>query len=107
MESSIYPSYTDESIDVLVRSFEDATISRESWRHADHIVVALHYLAFSDLETATEKMKTGILNLLQRGFGIDLSKEMPYHETITIFWMRTAHSFALENGGLSLTEKAN
>src|SRR5215204_3946770 len=97
---------TDDEVYELLRSFEGATISREDWKHAEHLVVALCYLETSDLDGATLRMKNGIFNLL-RGFGVDLSTEMPYHETITVFWMRTAYAYTLMNKELSLVEKAN
>lgn len=100
--------YTNDSevID-LVRSFEDATVSRDDWKHAEHLVVALYYLTRHDLETAYCKMRDGILNLLVKGFEVDLTKEMPYHETITLFWMRTVATFNASKNGSSLLEKAN
>ena len=91
----------------LLGSFENATISRDDWKHAEHLVVALCYLEENELEAATAKMKNGILHLLERGFGVDLKKEMPYHETLTVFWMRTAYALALMHKELSLVEKAN
>ena len=91
----------------LVRSFEDATVSRDDWKHAEHLVVALYYLTRHDLETAYDKMRSGILNLLIKGFDVDLTKEMPYHETITLFWMRTVAEFNASKNGASLLEKAN
>jgi hypothetical protein len=72
----------------IVRSFEDATVSRSDWRHAEHVTVAFYYAFHHDYETALGKMRNGIFNLLE-SFEIDLSKEMPYHETLTVFWMRT------------------
>lgn len=91
----------------LIRSFEEATISRDDWKHAEHLVVGLFYLTLNDLETASGKMRDGILNLLVKGFGVDLSKEMPYHETITLFWMRTLDEYNRSKNGASLLEKAN
>ena len=91
----------------LVRSFEDATIAHDDWKHAEHLVVALYYLTDHDLETAYAKMRDGILNLLVKGFKLDLTKEMPYHETITLFWMRTVAEFNASKNGASLLEKAN
>ena len=38
-------------------------------------------------------MKAGLMNLLINGFKADLKKEMPYHETFTVFWMRTVDDF--------------
>jgi hypothetical protein len=51
-------------------------------------------------------MRSGIFKLLTDGFGVDLSKEMPYHETLTIFWMRTVAAFNASKNGASLSEKA-
>lgn len=91
----------------LVRSFEDATVSRDDWKHAEHLVVALYYLTHNDLDTAYTRMRAGILNLLEHGFKVDLKKEMPYHETITLFWMRTVADYNNSKNGASLLEKAN
>lgn len=90
----------------LVRSFEEAAVVRDVWKHAEHLTVALYYLTHHDLETATAKMRTGIFNLL-RAFSVDLKKEMPYHETLTIFWMRTIADFNASKNGASLLEKTN
>ena len=91
----------------LVDKFESATISREAWRHAEHLTVALYYLSHHDFDTATAKMRDGIFNLLTNGFSVDLTKEMPYHETLTVFWMRTLASYLENANGSPLTAKAN
>lgn len=96
----------EEEIYELLRSFETGTIGRDDWKHAEHLVVALCYLRKESLDRATAKMRAGIFNLL-RAFGVDLEEEMPYHETITIFWMRTAYAYMLMNEDLSFVEKAN
>jgi hypothetical protein len=90
----------------VVRTFEDATISRDEWKHAEHLTVALHYLDHHEMDAATERMRAGIFRLLE-AFGVDLTTEMPYHETLTVFWMRTVANFNDENRGLSLLERAN
>ena len=98
----------DGEIETLVASFEDASIARGVWKHAEHLVVALYYLnKFGDIETATTAMRDGIFNLLTEGFKVDLSREMPYHETLTVFWMRTVADFAAATNGIPLHEKAN
>ena len=91
----------------ILRKFEDATIARDAWKHAEHMVVALFYLREMDLEAATAKMRSGILNLLVRGFEVDLTKEMPYHETITVFWMRLVNDYLNRSNGGFMLEKAN
>lgn len=96
----------DEIYDLL-RSFEDGSVARDVWKHAEHLVVALCYLEEHDLETASKKMRDGIFDLLRNGFGVDLTKEMPYHETLTVFWMRTVLAYSLLMKDASLLEKAN
>jgi hypothetical protein len=91
----------------ILCKFEDATIGRDDWKHAEHMVVALFYLRDLDLEAATDKMRSGIHNLLVKGFEVDLSKEMPYHETITIFWMRLVSTYLAKSDGGSLLDQAN
>ena len=98
---------TEAEILDVVLLFENATISRDEWKHAEHLTVALYYLSHHDIDTSTEKMRSGIFNLLTTGFGIDLSKDMPYHETMTIFWMRTVARFNASKNGTSLLDKAN
>lgn len=99
--------YKDETeIAEVVRGFEDATISRDKWKHAEHLTVALHYLTLHDIGIATENMRDGIFKLLG-AFGVELSKEMPYHETLTVFWMRTVADFNASKNGASLLDKAN
>ena len=97
---------TEKEIEDVVRSFENATVSRDAWKHAEHLTLALHYLCHHDLETATEKMRNGIFKLLG-AFGVDLTKEMPYHETMTVFWMRAVADFNASKNGDSLLDKAN
>jgi len=98
---------TEEEIGEVVRTFEDASIARGVWKHAEHLTVALHYLSLYDFDTATIKMRDGIFKLLTDGFKVDLEKEMPYHETLTVFWMRTVAEFNAAKDGSSLLEKAN
>ena len=94
---------SENEIKSLVESFETGTIPEKDWRHAEHLTVALFYLSNHDFCTALTKMRGGIFNLL-RSFKVDLSKEMPYHETLTVFWMRTVDNFRKSKNGASLTE---
>ena len=97
---------TEKDILNLIESFENATLSESDWRHAEHLIVALYYLKQSSLETATNKMRDGIFNLL-KSFGVDLTKMMPYHETLTIFWMRTVNDFRRSENSNSVVEIGN
>ncbi|HMJ09674.1 MAG TPA: hypothetical protein VK468_11750 [Pyrinomonadaceae bacterium] len=97
---------SEKEIFDLVRGFETAAIAREDWHHAEHLTVAMYYLMHHDIETATAKMRTGIFGLL-RSFSVDLEKEMPYHETLTVFWIRTLEAHLHNTNGSSLISKAN
>lgn len=89
---------TEKEISDIVSAFEGGTISRTDWKHAEHLTVALHYLSHHDYEAAYKKMREGIFNLLG-AFEVDLSKEMPYHETMTVFWLKTVDDFRKTRDG--------
>lgn len=97
---------TEKEILEVVEKFENGTISRDVWGHPEHLIVASHYAKHNDFEQALNKMREGIFNLL-RSFGVDLSKEMPYHETMTVFWMRTVYEFAKNKKDYSLVKLVN
>jgi hypothetical protein len=97
---------TENEIAAVVESFENCTVSREDWRHAEHLTIALYYLSRHDYEKALTKMRGGIFNLL-RAFEVDLTKEMPYHETLTVFWLKTVDEFRKTKNGCSIVEICN
>lgn len=94
---------TENELLAVVESFENGTISRDDWGHAEHLIVANYYLSKDDFDAAYKKMRDGIFNLL-KAFEVDLSKEMPYHETMTTFWMRTVEDFRKTKIGYSEIE---
>lgn len=94
---------TEKELLTVIGSFENGTISREDWGHPEHLIVAFHYASENDFETALTKMREGIFNLL-KAFEVDLTKVMPYHETMTVFWMRTVFDFAKVKNGCSIVE---
>lgn len=83
---------TEKEILEVIEKFEKGTISRDDWGHPEHLIVAFYYALNNDLETALTRMREGIFNLL-KAFEVDLEKNMPYHETLTVFWMRTVFDF--------------
>ncbi|CAN5194424.1 hypothetical protein BH20ACI1_BH20ACI1_01020 [soil metagenome] len=94
-----------EILDVVC-GFENGTIARENWRHGEHLTVAAYYLWYHDFETSLMKMRGGIFNLL-KAFEVDLNAEMPYHETLTIFWLRTVKDFKDSKKDCSMVEVCN
>ncbi|MGI8788528.1 MAG: hypothetical protein ACR2HG_12290 [Pyrinomonadaceae bacterium] len=97
---------SDEEIFAVVRGFEYGAIAREDWHHAEHLTVACYYAFHHSFEEAAGKMRDGIFNLL-KSFEIDLSKEMPYHETLTIFWMKIIFGVVQNKNGASFLETVN
>ena len=94
---------TEKEISNVIETFENATISRTDWRHLEHMIVANHYLSENDFDAAYKKMRDGIFKLLS-AFEVDLSKEMPYHETLTMFWLKTVDDFRKTKNGCSALE---
>lgn len=84
---------TENEIFELIENFENCKIERGTWGHPEHLILAYHFASNNDFETALNKMRDGIFKLL-KSFEVDLTKEMPYHETLTVFWMRTIYDFA-------------
>jgi hypothetical protein len=98
--------FAEIEIKNLVDRFESGTISAEDWRHTEHLTVALVYLSHHDFDAALGKMRSGIFNLL-KAFGVDLTKETPYHETLTVFWMQTVDEFRKSKKDNSIVEICN
>ena len=70
-----------KDVNSIISAFENCTVNRGEWGHPEHLILAYHYSVNNDYDGAYEKMKAGIFNLL-KAFEVDLSKEMPYHETL-------------------------
>lgn len=83
---------TEDELREVLKRFETGTIERDAWGHPEHLIVAYFYCRGNDTDTAYTLMKEGILRLLD-AFGVDKEKEMPFHETMTIFWIKTVHAF--------------
>lgn len=99
---------TDYEIESLIERFENCSVSAKEWTHAAHLTAALWYcLREPDLETATEKMREGIFKL-NAAHGTPNTPTRGYHETLTVFWMRTVADFLVKiKDRVSLTETAN
>ncbi len=92
---------SEDDVLEVIENFENCTIERGTWGHPEHLILAYHYSINNDFETALNKMRDGIFRLLE-SFEIDLAKEMPYHETLTVFWMKTIGEFAKDKSGYSV-----
>ena len=75
-------SNTDE-IRVIVDGFESCRTGKDSFKHQDHLVVAVSYLRELTVADAASKMRTNLLRFIDH-HQIDPQK---YNETITVFWL--------------------
>lgn len=95
---------TESEIEAVVEGFESCTTSKEAFSHRGHLTLAVWYLNNSSPAQAIELMRAGLLQFLNH-HGIGSAK---YHETLTIFWIKTVRS-ALDklDPRLSLLEMTN
>jgi hypothetical protein len=92
----------------LVRRFEDCTLPREEWTHAAHLTVALWHLLQFDWPEALARVRRGIKRY-NAAHGIVTTPTGGYHETLTIFWLRTVRAYleAERNEARALVHLAN
>ncbi|MBV9924867.1 MAG: hypothetical protein JOZ96_07630 [Acidobacteria bacterium] len=99
---------TTEEILSLVRRFEDCTLPRAEWTHAAHLTVALWHLLQFDWLEAVARVRRGIRRY-NAAHGIVETPTGGYHETLTLFWLRTVRAFleAERNEARALVRLAN
>ncbi|HYW72000.1 MAG TPA: hypothetical protein VE961_13255 [Pyrinomonadaceae bacterium] len=95
------PFKDDHEILDLVRRFEACEINPEDFRHYQHLTVALCYLRDLPYNLASEKMRRGIQKLAA-AYG-----KSGYHETITLFWLKTVSEFVVAHEGGPICDLAN
>ncbi len=76
-------------IEAVVKGFESCTTAKDAFTHRSHVTVAAYYLHCSNEPDATQRMRAGLLRFLDH-HGLGRAK---FHETLTIFWIRTVSAF--------------
>ena len=77
-------------IEAVVNGFESCTTAKDDFSHRSHLTVAAYYLHGSNELDATQRMRAGLLRFLDH-HGVGRAK---FHETLTIFWIRTCLGFS-------------
>ena len=96
-----------KEIDSLIHAFQEGNLSRSQWTHEAHLTVALWYLFYDSEQEAINAVRNGIkrYNSVQ---GIETTKDGGYHETLTLFWVRTIRRYlADESRNRSMVNLAN
>ncbi len=88
---------TDEEVNLLLKAFEERTLSKAEWTHAAHLVVGLYYCYHNPLGVAKNLMSDGIY-WLNDTHGTANTETSGYHETITVFWLRTVVNYLEKTG---------
>src|SRR3712207_9588026 len=83
---------TTEEIFEVLRGFNDRSLPRARWTHAAHLTVALWHLLQFDWPEAVARVRAGIKRY-NAAHGIHATHAGGYHETLTLFWMRTVRAF--------------
>ena len=94
-------------IDSLIHAFQECSLPRSQWTHEAHLTVALWYLFYDSEQEAINAVRNGIkrYNSVQ---GIETTKDGGYHETLTLFWVRTIRRYlADESQNQSIVHLAN
>jgi hypothetical protein len=87
---------SDKEICDVIKGFEGRTLLRSDWTHAAHLTVALYYCVVHPFGVAKNLMSDGICWLNDK-HGTPNNDTNGYHETLTIFWLRTVANFIAEN----------
>ena len=91
-------------IEAVVNGFESCTTAKGDFTHRSHLTVAIYYLRGSNQDEGTQRMRAGLLRFLDH-HGVGRAK---FHETLTIFWIRTVWDFLQRlNKNLTLVEMTN
>jgi hypothetical protein len=94
----------DEEVEEVVRRFESCELPPSDFGHRAHLTVALCYLLRSTDAEALERIRVG-LGRYVRAHGINPN---PYHETLTLFWLKRVRAFVERAGaGHTKAELAN
>jgi len=97
---------TDEEVKLLVRAFEERTLTKAEWTHAAHLTVGLYYCLYSPFTVAKNWMRDGVL-WLNDAHGTPNTDTSGYHETLTMFWLLTIDEFVGKTKCRNLAETAN
>ena len=84
----------DDPIRRLAEEFEACAVTK--FRHAEHLTVALWYLARLPEAEAQERVRSGLRKLSA------LDNDGRYNETLTLFWLRAVAAF-LRGAEIELT----
>ncbi len=97
---------TENEIFRIINLFEAALLPSEEWRHREHLTMAMFYSLNNNFENTLTKMRDGI-NKLNVFHGVVTTPERGYHETLTVFWVKTVFDCVKTNPNKNLIDLSN
>lgn len=95
-------SHTISDLDKsFLLAFESTSLDVTAFHHREHVRLAYIYLALNGVEAAGNKVRTGLLRLLEQN-GVDLRK---YHETLTQAWVQAVWHFMCVTGSTASADE--
>ncbi len=76
---------------VFWRMFNERTIAEPDFGHEAHLRAAYLVIQHRGFESALPAMRNGLRELLANAQRDGYEPKTGYHETITVFWLRTVH----------------
>jgi hypothetical protein len=101
-----HPLPTSESeIDAFLAAFEDATLPKERWTHAAHILGGACYVHRLGEAAALDHMRLCVRRF-NEAVGGQNTATAGYHETVTAFWIKLLHAFLASQQPIARAEFA-
>ena len=95
-----------EEIEELVSQFSEQTLPIEKWTHEGHLTAALWHIYKYPLEEATCYLRSRII-IYNHSTKNENTGAKGYHETITLFWIKTIDLYLQDFKSQSLLEACN
>jgi hypothetical protein len=93
----------EQALAEFIGRFEQGTLPKPIWTHAAHLAVGTWYLVTLPEEIAVEQVRTGIRHY-NDCVGTANTPDSGYHETLTMFWLKTIAQFLRNQEGVEKLE---
>ena len=93
---------SEQAFAEFLDQFERGTLPKAIWTHAAHLAVGTWYLVTFPEGAAIDRVRAGIQHY-NICVGTVNTEDSGYHETLTLFWLKTIQRFLADSGGMSGT----
>jgi hypothetical protein len=97
---------SEQEIDAFLAAFEAGTLPRQEFTHAGHLLAGACYVSMFDEAGAIEHMRLCVRRF-NEAVGGKNTETSGYHETITVFWIKTLAALRASHQALPREEFAH